>query len=425
MEGRKGSVDFCSNFSFLEKLFFAFFFFFAFFSFFFLAFSKFATLENSFFLIIFAFLHTKSGIQGMSGIGGVTSCVVHPLVLLSTVDHYNRVAADTRKRVVGVLLGDVHRGKVDCTNSFAVPFEEDLRNEDVWFLDHNYLENMFAMFKKVSAKERILGFYSTGPKIKSNDLKIINLLGRYCANPVLVVIDVRPGREELPTTAYTAVDKVEKNSGRLSKTFVHIPTSIGAVEAEEVGVEHLLRSVCGGNCCIMYVCMYICVRLLYVNHIFLTSLARFVSFHLISSHPVRPPRDINDPTVSTVANQIRSKIDALSTLKEKLLEMEAYLTAVLSGKLQPNQEIINNMQNIFSLLPNLNVPTLVNSMLIKTNDMHVIIYLSSLIRTVISLHDLVANRISFNEADDDKPEEKEEEKKDAEKDKAAPVPPAK
>ena len=164
---------------------------------------------------------------------------------------------------------------------------------------------------------------------------------------------------------------------------------------------------------------------MYVNHIFLTSLARFVSFHLISSHPVRPPRDINDPTVSTVANQIRSKIDALSTLKEKLLEMEAYLTAVLSGKLQPNQEIINNMQNIFSLLPNLNVPTLVNSMLIKTNDMHVIIYLSSLIRTVISLHDLVANRISFNEADDDKPEEKEEEKKDAEKDKAAPVPPAK
>ena len=31
--------------------------------------------------------------------------VVHPLVLLSIVDHYNRVARDTRKRVVGVLLG--------------------------------------------------------------------------------------------------------------------------------------------------------------------------------------------------------------------------------------------------------------------------------------------------------------------------------
>lgn len=45
--------------------------------------------------------------------------IVHPLVLLSTVDHYNRVAKDTRKRVVGVLLGESYRGRVDVTNSFA------------------------------------------------------------------------------------------------------------------------------------------------------------------------------------------------------------------------------------------------------------------------------------------------------------------
>lgn len=44
---------------------------------------------------------------------------VHPLVLLSVVDHYNRVAKDTKKRVVGVLLGSVSKGEVDVTNSFA------------------------------------------------------------------------------------------------------------------------------------------------------------------------------------------------------------------------------------------------------------------------------------------------------------------
>ncbi len=48
-----------------------------------------------------------------------TSVVVHPLVLLSTVDHYNRVAKDTKKRVVGVLLGEVNKGVVDVTNSYA------------------------------------------------------------------------------------------------------------------------------------------------------------------------------------------------------------------------------------------------------------------------------------------------------------------
>lgn len=49
-----------------------------------------------------------------------THVVVHPLVLLSVVDHYNRIAKGTRKRVVGVLLGEQDKqGKVDVTNSYA------------------------------------------------------------------------------------------------------------------------------------------------------------------------------------------------------------------------------------------------------------------------------------------------------------------
>ena len=47
------------------------------------------------------------------------SAVVHPLVLLSVVDHYNRVARDTKKRVVGLLLGETYKGKVEVANSFA------------------------------------------------------------------------------------------------------------------------------------------------------------------------------------------------------------------------------------------------------------------------------------------------------------------
>lgn len=76
--------------------------------------------------------------------------VTHPLVLLSIVDHYNRVAKDTSKRVVGVLLGSTFHGKCDITNSFAVPFDEDLRNPGIWYLDHDFLESMYQMFKKIN-----------------------------------------------------------------------------------------------------------------------------------------------------------------------------------------------------------------------------------------------------------------------------------
>jgi 26S proteasome regulatory subunit N8 len=63
-----------------------------------------------------------------STVGDISDVIIHPLVLLSAADHYHRVARGTRKRVVGVLLGQVVRGKVEANNSFALPFEEDSRN---------------------------------------------------------------------------------------------------------------------------------------------------------------------------------------------------------------------------------------------------------------------------------------------------------
>ena len=75
--------------------------------------------------------------------------VVHPLVLLSVVDHFNRMKKiGNQKRVVGLLLGSwSSKGILDIANSFAIPFDEDDKDKDVWFLDHEYLENMYNMFR--------------------------------------------------------------------------------------------------------------------------------------------------------------------------------------------------------------------------------------------------------------------------------------
>ena len=240
----------------------------------------------------------------------------------------------------------------------------------MFYLDHNFVENMLHMFKKVAAKERIVGFYSTGPSIRPNDLRIYSMLTRFIPKgvytpPVFCIIDVRPDRKSIPTTAYKMVEEVEGsgnsggNSGggnssnsnkktEVRKSFAHVPSRIGAMEAEEVGVEHLLR-------------------------------------------------DINDPTISTVASLIEAKMGGLASLTDKLNEMKVYLEHVIGGTLKRNQEIIANMQTILNLLPNLNVEELVKSVLVKTNDMHMVIYLSTLIRSVVALHDLVDNKIRYNE----------------------------
>lgn len=211
------------------------------------------------------------------------------------------------------------------------------------------------MFRKVSAKERVVGFYSTGPQIRQNDLRIYEIVKRFLpaktmTPPVFCIIDIRPDRQSLPTTAYKVVEEVSTKDGQrqVQLSFAHVPSVMGAIEAEEVGVEHLLR-------------------------------------------------DINDPTVSTVASLIKGKIAGLATLTEKLVECKDYLEACVRGEQKVNPEIVANLQTILNLLPNLNTEEMVRSLLIKTNDMQLAVYLAALIRSVIALHDLINNRIQYGE----------------------------
>ncbi|XP_078441802.1 26S proteasome non-ATPase regulatory subunit 7 homolog A [Wolffia australiana] len=275
----------------------------------------------------------------------VERVVVHPLVLLSVVDHYNRVARDTRKRVVGVLLGSSSRGTVDVTNSYAVPFEEDDKDPTIWFLDHNYHESMFSMFKRINAKEHVVGWYSTGPKLRENDLDVHALFYDDVPNPVLVIIDVQPKELGLPTKAYCAVEEVKENATQKSqKVFVHVPSEIAAHEVEEIGVEHLLR-------------------------------------------------DVKDTTISTLATEVTAKLTALKGLDARLRDIRGYLDLVIDGKLPLNHEILYHLQDVFNLLPNLNLNELIKAFSVKTNDMMLVIYLSSLIRSVIALHNLINNKM--------------------------------
>lgn len=111
-------------------------------------------------------------------------------------------------------------------------------------------------------------------------------------------------------------------------------------------------------------------------------------------------RDINDPSTSMLALQIKQKVNALSGLQERLLQIRAYLKNAIDGRVPINNQIVYNLQNIFNLLPNLNVEELVKSMLVSTNDMHLIMYLSSLVRSILALHGLLANKMKYRDVDE-------------------------
>ncbi|TLD28725.1 hypothetical protein PspLS_03191 [Pyricularia sp. CBS 133598] len=300
---------------------------------------------------------------------------VAPLVLLSVVDHYNRESANQtkNKRVVGVLLGQNDGKNVRVSNSFAVPFEEDEKNPSVWFLDHNYVESMNDMFKKVNAREKLIGWYHSGPKLRASDLEINELFKRYTPNPLLVIIDVQPKEAGVPTDAYFAVDEIKDDGTATSRTFVHTPSIIEAEEAEEIGVEHLLR-------------------------------------------------DIRDVAVGTLSTRLTNQLQSLQGLHLRLRDIQAYLQKVLDGDLPVNHAILGNLQDVFNLLPNLSTPSggkgsgdggLEHAMAVKTNDQLMSIYLSSLIRAITAFHDLIENKIQNRQQQEEKEAAKKEGEKDA------------
>ncbi|KAM5452183.1 proteasome regulatory particle subunit [Microsporum audouinii] len=306
-----------------------------------------------------------------------TTVTVAPLVLLSVADHYGRSAKGTRKRVVGVLLGQNDGKTVRVSNSFAVPFEEDDKDPTVWFLDHNFVESMNDMFKKINAREKLIGWYHSGPKLRASDLEINELFKRYNPNPLLVIIDVQPKEVGVPTDAYFAVEEIKDDGTTTSKTFVHTPSIIEAEEAEEIGVEHLLR-------------------------------------------------DIRDVAVGTLSTRITSQLQSLQGLHLRLRDIGQYLQKVLDRDLPVNHAILGHLQDVFNLLPNLatakpGTPAGVNgadqqienteltrAMNIKTNDQLMSIYISSLIRAITAFHDLIENKIQNRQQQEEREAKKED-----------------
>ena len=203
--------------------------------------------------------------------------------------------------------------------------------------------------REKTAKEKIVGWYSTGPKIRTADLDIHALFTDYHPSPVFVIVDVAPTSVGIPTSAYRAENEIrDDGTQKEEKTFVHVPSSIEAFEAEEIGVEHLLR-------------------------------------------------DVKDNTVSTLATQVSEKISSLDGLEKRLREVKRYMDLVVDGTLPVNHEILGHLQDAFNLLPNLNLEDYVKAFAVKTNDMMLVMYLSSLTRSVVALHDLINNKAANKE----------------------------
>lgn len=198
------------------------------------------------------------------------------------------------------------------------------------------------------------------------------------------------------------LDEISSEIARITGWYYHHedicahPSIIEAEEAEEIGVEHLLR-------------------------------------------------DIRDVAVGTLSTRVTAQLQSLQGLHLRLRDIGQYLQKVLDRDLPVNHAILGNLQDVFNLLPNLSTPKsdsssaaaaataaaphsamqlengiegpippqtdngeLARAMSVKTNDQLMAIYLSSLIRAITAFHDLIDNKIQNRQQQEDKENKKDE-----------------
>jgi 26S proteasome regulatory subunit N8 len=109
--------------------------------------------------------------------------------------------------------------------------------------------------------------------------------------------------------------------------------------------------------------------------------------------------DIRNATVGTLSQRITNQLMGLKGLTKSLYDVRAYLDKLLANKLPLNHQILSHIQDMFNLLPDVTQQDLIKSIYVKTNDEMLLVYLSSLIRSIIALHNLIMNKIQNSDAE--------------------------
>lgn len=211
---------------------------------------------------------SAEGKKGLSTSSTTTEVQVHPLVLLSILDHHTR-RQEGSGRVIGTLLGKRLVGSngkqvVEITNCFAVPHAE--RGDEV-AIGKDFNRQMLALHLRANRKEMVVGWYATalpveeeveGQSAEGDDSGNPPLISSYkciadtsslihefyageCEeDPVHLVVDTSLVTDTINLKAFQSTP-VQVKGEPLANLFHEIRLAIKPNESERICIDHMIR----------------------------------------------------------------------------------------------------------------------------------------------------------------------------------------
>mmetsp|Transcript_19153 Transcript_19153/g.28340 ORF Transcript_19153/g.28340 Transcript_19153/m.28340 type:complete len:318 (-) Transcript_19153:121-1074(-) len=193
---------------------------------------------------------------GLNDSQAVNSVVVHPLVLLSILDHHTR-RQEGAGRVIGTLLGRRDGDKVEVTNCFAVPHAE--RDEEV-AIGKDFNRQMLALHLRANRNETVVGWYATAFPTEDGEDSSNSCLANTSSlihefytgecedaamdSPVHLVVDTSLVNDSVALKGYIS-SAVTLNGEPLANMFHEVRLLLKSSESERIVVDEMIRSMGG------------------------------------------------------------------------------------------------------------------------------------------------------------------------------------
>merc|ERR1719171_1646517 len=285
----------------------------------------------------------------MSSSEQLLSCRVHPVAILTILDSYVR-RPEGAKRTIGTLLGYITGSVLDITDAYAV-IHKDTDDQGV-LMETDYHKHVFQLRQKVSPREVVVGWFSTGDEITGTSAVIHSF---YCSkeshfqpsivlpSPIHLLVDTSLQKQSLAIKAFLNVRTVIADS---LLQFHEIPLEVQTSAAEKAGISLLMQ-------------------------------AR------------RTERDKTPVTASKGGAASIGQMDGFEGGLRELLELfkkfQGYVRDVQSGKVEGDVAVGRSITRTLCVEPVIDLDAVENLCMNSLQDTLMVVYLSNLTKTQISL----------------------------------------
>ena len=261
---------------------------------------------------------------------------VEPVVLFSILDHFSR-RNEGQEFVVGTLLGTEENGVVTICSAFPVPHTE---VDEQIMLHTDFHTTMLGLHQRVSSKQTVVGWYSTGEAIDGNTTLFHEFYGSEVERPVHLLLDLGLGKRRMSSKAYVSSGLVLGDM-RLGTAFRQIKLTVVDGDSDRVGVSNLLKMSAMGT------------------------------------------------TGGSASRSGGAELESVEeTVKKLLATLEgviAHVGAIVAGEKTAPPELVRLLQQLVAAAPRLPTESFEKMFNTQVQDMLTIVYLANLTRTQLAL----------------------------------------